>query len=242
MIDFAHVIRTEDGKPDIGYQTGINNLIQFLEQFLDYTVDDYRKYLCTVFPLCDGQFPQFTKSPKTKKHKEKKKKKASKENGFSSSGGNDGNSIISTVDKKTKTPRSLLTSPRFQKHLKPVDYNGNNDSETEGFDITPKKSGNKSNRYSLKMKNSSETVVEVEIKKHKQSKEKLLEKKPVFQSILTPAEDQDHITISPKKPTTEKIENQEKLFESMSKQKNKEEKNYHKDKGRRRKRGEKWVE
>jgi len=67
MIDFAHVIKTDDRKLDYGYLIGINNLLNFLESFVDFTIDTYKTYLLKIFPFNNGNFPEFTKSPKTTK-------------------------------------------------------------------------------------------------------------------------------------------------------------------------------
>jgi len=65
MIDFAHVIKTEDGRLDHGYRTGIMNLITCLEKFENFSVKDYRDYLLDVFPESYGQLPTYVKTPKT---------------------------------------------------------------------------------------------------------------------------------------------------------------------------------
>jgi len=221
MIDFAHVIKTTEH--DFGYQTGINNLLNFLGDFVTFSVEDYRKYMLEVFSQSNGEFPEFSKSPKTTKKTNLFKKKKSKEDRNYSV--NHSNSEDKPSKQQTKTPRSVLASPRITKQIRPVEYNLNGAEEVIDLPLdefsSPKKnsSGPRQNRYSLKIKQS--TDGEMELKRNKYSREKLFEKRPFFQSslITTDDDDNDYIVVTPKRHTTGGLENSDKIISRDSSEK-----------------------
>jgi len=68
MIDFAHVIKSHDGKKDLGYLTGLENLIKWFEFFSTFSSEEYRRYIMDIFPDIDsnGILPEYKPTPKSK--------------------------------------------------------------------------------------------------------------------------------------------------------------------------------